>query len=136
MGLRKLLNLDPGIHTRLLSSLSALVAQASGRVLPDWKPVTGPACFRHESGIHTAGLVVDRATYEPFPAEEVGLSSPDFVIGRHSGTHGLRRVLEKEKLSLEEENMPLFLDLVRGLSLRKKSALNVQDLFRLVAALQ
>jgi homocitrate synthase NifV len=136
MALQKLLSLDPGIHTPALSPLSALVVQASGRVLPDWKPVTGPACFRHESGIHTAGMAKDRLTYEPFPAEEVGRPSPAFVIGRHSGTHGLRQILEQQELSLAEEKIPLLLELVRRLSLRKKSALSVQELLPLVTELE
>ena len=75
---------DVGIRTRALAALSDLVSGASGRTLPDDKPITGHGAFLHESAIHCAGILRDRKTYEPFPAGEIGRETPAFVLGRHS----------------------------------------------------
>ncbi len=82
-----------GIDARRLAALSALVARASGRTLPPDKPITGEGVFRHESGIHVRGLLADRRTYEPFPAESVGHRGTEFVLGRHSGRAAVRQAL-------------------------------------------
>jgi len=83
---------DTGVLTRSLGGLSDLVAAASGRSLAPGKPVTGDAAFLHESGIHCAGLLRDRKTYELFHADEVGREAPAFLLGRHSGGASLRAV--------------------------------------------
>lgn len=90
LALQKSFRRETGILTRHLGSLSDLVAAASGRSLAPGKPVTGGAAFLHESGIHCAGLLRDRKTYELFPAGEVGRPAPAFVLGRHSGRASLR----------------------------------------------
>ena len=54
--------------------------------------------FRHESGIHCGGLLENRATYEPFAAEDVGHAPTEMVVGRHSGTRLLREKLEQMKI--------------------------------------
>jgi homocitrate synthase NifV len=83
---------NAGIRTADLGRLSDLVAAASGRSLATNKPVTGASAFLHESGIHCAGLLRDRRTYELFSAREVGREQPGFVLGRHSGRSSLRAV--------------------------------------------
>jgi homocitrate synthase NifV len=91
MALKVARGIDTGVVTRDLYSLSRLVACASGRPLNDCKPVTGCGAFRHESGIHCAGLLRDTQTYEPFPARDVGHSiDREMVLGRHSGQSSLR----------------------------------------------
>jgi len=84
-----------GIDTRRLADLSAFVAGASGRTLPVNKPITGDGVFRHESGIHVRGLLADRRTYEPFPAEAVGHRESEIVVGKHSGAAAVRHVLAR-----------------------------------------
>lgn len=83
---------DAGIQTPQLGPLSDLVAAASGRPLAPEKPVTGPAAFRHESGIHCAGLLRDRRTYEAFDSTDIGRTAPPFVLGRHSGRAAIEAV--------------------------------------------
>lgn len=82
-----------GVLPAKLGPLCDLVAKASRRSLPDAKPVVGPAAFRHESGIHCAGLLRDRRTYELIHAPDVGRETPDFVLGRHSGSTVVRNRL-------------------------------------------
>lgn len=92
LALKMSFQVDAGIRTSRLGALSDLVAAASGRMLAAGKPVTGGAAFLHESGIHCAGLLRDRKTYELFPAGEVGRRAPGFVLGRHSGRASLRAI--------------------------------------------
>jgi homocitrate synthase NifV len=93
MALRTCLGRPPGIDTRALTGLSRLVADASGRPVPDAKPVVGPGVFCHESGIHVRSILEDRAAYEPFPPEDVGSPPSRIVLGKHSGTAAVRHLL-------------------------------------------
>jgi len=103
MALRLTLGKTCGIDTRCLADLSAFVAQASGRTLAVNKPITGEAVFQHESGIHVRGLLADRRTYEPFPAETVGRKGTQFVLGKHSGTAAVRHVLAHRGHEVSQE---------------------------------
>lgn len=86
---------DCGVRRGQLSALSRLVARAADKPLHESKPIVGAAVFRHESGIHCAGLAVDQHTYEPFSAGEVGHAPSEFVIGRHSGPRQIVRALDE-----------------------------------------
>jgi homocitrate synthase NifV len=85
MAARLTLGRDLGVTPTRLQRLSDLVAGASGRPVPPNKPITGADVFRHESGIHVRGLLAERRSYEPFPAESVGHAPTEFVLGKHSG---------------------------------------------------
>ena len=116
MAMRLTLDEKCGVDPRQLSALGDLVAHASCRPLAPEKPVTGKAVFRHESGIHCGGLLQDRATYEPFAAEEVGHAPTEMVVGRHSGTRLLREKLEQIKMDFPPVRLPALLAAVRKLS--------------------
>lgn len=93
MALKVSLGRESMLRNSRLGPLSDLVSRASGRSLSESKPVVGQAAFRHESGIHCAGLLRDRHTYEVFAASEVGRPTPGFVLGRHSGAAGIAALL-------------------------------------------
>lgn len=76
-----------------LASLSALVARASCRAVAPEAPVVGAAAFRHESGIHCAGLLRDRRSYEPFDPCSVGRKREAFAVGWKTGIHALLAAL-------------------------------------------
>src|ERR1019366_4338768 len=113
MAARLTLGKKCGVDSRQLSALGELVAHASGRPLAPEKPVTGAAAFRHESGIHCGGLLENRATYEPFVAEDVGHAPTEMVVGRHSGTRLIREKLEQLKIDFPEVLLPALLAAVR-----------------------
>ena len=100
MALRLTLGKTLGIDTGRFTELSALVARASGRTLPVDKPIIGAGVFRHESGIHVRGLLADRRSYEPFPAEAVGHRETEFIMGKHSGRAAVRHALSAEATDL------------------------------------
>ncbi len=135
MALHVSLRQDCGIDRRRLSMLSSLVAHASGRSVPENKPIVGPAAFHHESGIHCAGLAVDRRTYEPFPPEDVGNSSSAIFIGRHSGTRQLEYAIRQRNLRLSKRLLPSLLTEVRAQAAAYKRALTDDEFCRIVIRL-
>jgi homocitrate synthase NifV len=89
MAARHLYGAECGIDTMRLPAISELVARASGRPVAAGKSIVGAAVFTHESGIHVDGLLKDRGNYENFRPEELGRSH-QLVLGKHSGSHGVR----------------------------------------------
>lgn len=123
--------LDPGIDLAALGPLSDLVARASRRAVPPAAPVVGSAVFSHESGLHCAGLLRDRRTYEPFPAAEVGRVAPDFVIGEKTGSSALAAACARLGLRADPQTL---LPRVRAASRRARRALTPAEFARLTGA--
>ncbi len=65
-----------------------------GLRVPRNKSVVGKNIFAHESGIHTAGVIKNPFTYEPFPPEVVG-GNRQLLIGDSSGLEVIRFKVEE-----------------------------------------
>ena len=122
---------DLGLSMRALTSLGRLVAEASGRPVPVGKAVTGSGMFLHESGIHCAALEQDRDSFELIHAGDVGQVTPEFVVGKHSGTRSLIAVLKRRGLQLDRGRAFSLLERVRDLARSKKRALTHDELLQL-----
>ena len=96
MAARSLYGVDTGIDTTHIMELSQLVEEVSGIPVPGNKPVVGANAFSHESGIHAAGVIQNADTFEPgvMTPEMVG-ATREFVLGKHTGTHNVRKHLEE-----------------------------------------
>jgi homocitrate synthase NifV len=127
MAARLTLGYDFGINARRLSALSELVARASDRPIREDKPIVGAAAFRHESGIHCAGLAVDRNTYEPFAPEDVGHAPSAFIAGRHSGPGWLSRELARRNICIAPEMFSELLAQTRNYATNCKRALKGEE---------
>ncbi len=123
--------IDTGIDLAALGPLSDLVARASRRPVPIAAPGVGSAVFSHESGLHCAGLLRDRRTYEAFPATEVGRTAPDFVIGEKTGASALASVCAQLGLRTDPHTL---LPRVRAASRRARRPLTPAELTRLARA--
>jgi len=134
MALKVSCNLDCGVDARGLAHLSKLVAAASGRNTPPSKPVTGAAVFLHESGIHCAGLLRDRATYELFSSREIGQEQAEFLIGRHTGAASLSEACVRAGFPLDLPGMdvPALAEKVRDLARCNKGLVSPEQLRTLV----
>jgi homocitrate synthase NifV len=128
------LGMDLGIDMRHLTSLGRLVADASRRPLPASKPVIGAATFLHESGIHCAALERDRDSFELIHPRDVGQTTPEFVIGKHSGTRGIRAVLARRGIAIDRESAATLLVRVRERARRDKRAISIDELLVLARA--
>jgi D-citramalate synthase len=90
------------IKTELLYSTSQLVSRLTG-VYPQLnKAVVGENAFTHESGIHTQGVLVNSATYEPFSPALVGRVR-HIASGKHSGSHAIKADLDSMGIKPTEE---------------------------------
>jgi homocitrate synthase NifV len=124
-----------GIDPRRLAELSAMVAHASGRPLPESKPITGAGVFRHESGIHVQALLADQRTYEPFPPDTVGQSDRQFLLGKHSGRAAVRHAMRSIGISLDDRQAASLLPLVRAQSQRTKGPVSPHHLAQMLAGI-
>ncbi|MDZ5458379.1 homocitrate synthase [Azohydromonas lata] len=127
MAARHLYSVDCGVDMRQLPMLSQLVAQAANRPVAAGKSIVGAAVFRHESGIHVDGLLKDRGNYEAFAPEELGRTH-ELVLGKHSGTHGVRAACARLGLALGDGQAEQLLLHIRDLAVTRKQPLTDADL--------
>lgn len=127
MAARHLHGVDCGVDMRQLPMLSQLVAQAANRPVAAGKSIVGAAVFRHESGIHVDGLLKDRGNYEAFAPEELGRTH-ELVLGKHSGTHGVRAACARLGLALGDGQAEQLLLHIRDLAVTRKQPLTDADL--------
>jgi D-citramalate synthase len=81
------------LKLELLYGTSQLVSRLTGVYTQPNKAVVGENAFKHESGIHTQGMLANPLTYEPFPPELVGRTRR-IAQGKHSGSHAIKADLE------------------------------------------
>lgn len=103
---------DLGFRLDRLYELSQLVHRASGTEPGRHKPVVGRYAFTHESGIHVAGMLVDRESYQPYPPEMVGREH-EIVFGKHSGAQGITALADLAGLALSEAGRKAVLEQVK-----------------------
>ncbi|CAN0139371.1 unnamed protein product, partial [Chrysoparadoxa australica] len=82
---RDVFNLTTNIDTRQIMAASRALSKATNTHPPRNKAIVGANAFAHESGIHQHGVLKNRETYEIMKPEDVGLSSNQIVLGKHSG---------------------------------------------------
>ena len=70
------------------------VLDALGEDVDAAKPLLGAEAFTHESGLHTAAMLEDPATFEPFDPERFG-GSRRLVFGDATGRGAARKLLER-----------------------------------------
>ncbi|MEM8524348.1 MAG: 2-isopropylmalate synthase [Bacteroidota bacterium] len=83
------LNLETGINTRLLNSISHLVSERMGMPVQPNKAIVGANAFAHSSGIHQDGVIKRRDTYEIIDPLEVGVDQSKIVLTARSGRAAL-----------------------------------------------
>jgi homocitrate synthase NifV len=127
MAAKHLLKIDMGIDTQRFREVAEYVARASGRTIPEWKPIVGANCFAHEAGIHTDGVMKYLSNYEPYSPEEVGMSRK-IIIGKHSGRHTIQEILASKGMEVDEKAAGDLLEIVRSTSIGLKRSLSENEL--------
>lgn len=102
MGLKVAYDIDLGVDTTRLYSLSKLVGRLTGIKMPVNKPIVGDNAFAHESGIHVHGILNNSSTYEPISPEMVG-HSRRIVLGKHTGANAVKSKLKEYHIDLTDE---------------------------------
>jgi homocitrate synthase NifV len=119
--------IDSGVDLAMLPQLASHVAMAAGQPIPPARPITGTNVFTHESGIHIAGLLADRRTYQGLDPAVFGRSHR-FVIGKHSGIKALQHVLRQQGRDAESGELSALLPLVRRLAVSRKAPIEPHEL--------
>jgi homocitrate synthase NifV len=127
MAAKHLLKIDMGIDTQRFREVAEYVARASGRTIPEWKPIVGANCFAHEAGIHTDGVMKYLSNYEPYSPEEVGMNRK-IIIGKHSGRHTIQEILASKGMEVDEKAAGDLLEIVRSTSIGLKRSLSENEL--------
>jgi len=125
-------NLETGIESQQLSRISKLVSNYTGIVVQPNKAIVGANAFAHEAGIHQDGMLKHQTTYEIMRPEDVGVSSTNLVLGKHSGRHALRNRLAEMGHSLDDVELDKAFNRFKELADRKKIITDL-DLEALIA---
>jgi isopropylmalate/homocitrate/citramalate synthase len=84
----------PRFRYERLHELREAVERASGIPIQPHEPIVGEGVFSHESGIHTAAILVHPAIYQFIREQSVG-GTHRFVFGKHSGAAAVESVLAR-----------------------------------------
>lgn len=111
---------ETGIATEQLYPSCRRLSQIIGQPIPSYKPIVGPNAFAHESGVHQDGVIKNRLTYEIMTPESIGRTGTDIVIGKHSGSHAIKRKVEELGYALDDEQVAVLFEAVKDLADKKE----------------
>ena len=74
----------PGFKYERLRALAETMERVAGIPVSPTEPGIGRNVFSHESGIHTAGMLIHPAIYQFIPPADLG-AEIEYVYGKHSG---------------------------------------------------
>ncbi len=101
---KDILNKKVNIVTEELYPASKLLIMITGSYIQPNKAIVGDNAFAHESGIHQDGVLKHQSTYEIMKAESIGRHSTAIILGRHSGSHGLKKKLTELGFKISEKD--------------------------------
>jgi 2-isopropylmalate synthase len=99
------LHVHTDIVTEHIYPTSRLVTTITGIPVQPNKAIVGANAFAHESGIHQDGVLKERTTYEIMNPKDIGISTGNIVLGKHSGRHALRDRVTEMGYNLSEEEL-------------------------------
>lgn len=94
----------PRFQYQRLHELRRAIEDASGIPIMPHEPIIGEGVFSHESGIHTAGMLIHPAIYQFIREEEVG-GVHRFIFGKHSGASAVEEVLSANAARLQAQGI-------------------------------
>ncbi len=95
-------NAKTNINTKMIYEASLLVSSITGSSVQHNKPIVGANAFKHEAGIHQAGVLKNKKTYEIMDPKRYGIYVDSMVIGVHSGKHVI--IDKMKKLGFDPDN--------------------------------
>jgi isopropylmalate/homocitrate/citramalate synthase len=98
---------DLGVDVGKLIPVCRDVLDDLGESYGERKAVLGTAIAEHESGIHTAAMLSDPATLEPFDPAVFG-GSRRLVFGKPTGKSGVRKLLQRAGIDADEATVDAF----------------------------
>lgn len=122
----------PGFRYDMLWALRRKVEEFTGLPVSATEPIIGHNVFSHETGIHTAGMMIHPAIYQVIDPASVG-GELRFLFGKHSGAAAIEAVLQKHASELGDAGVEITPALVQTLlrlvkEVREKKAIVSQHL--------
>jgi 2-isopropylmalate synthase len=122
---------DTAVRSEGLFEASQLLSKVTDEPVQSNKAIVGRNAFAHEAGIHQDGMLKDSRTYEIMRPRDVGQTSEQLVLGRHSGRHAVQRRAEQLGLVLTPEELAQVYQAVISMGEHRK-AIADNDLKRMV----
>jgi isopropylmalate/homocitrate/citramalate synthase len=119
---------DLGVNTDELVPICRSVLDVLDEEYDERKAILGGEVAEHESGIHTAAMLSDPATLEPFDPSTFG-GERRLIFGKATGSSGARKLLDRAGIDADEDTVVAFkstlaergpLDLDETLALAKR----------------
>ncbi|MGH7903531.1 MAG: LeuA family protein [Candidatus Dormibacteraceae bacterium] len=104
----------PGFKYEKLRELARFLERISGIPVQPTEPGIGLDVFAHESGIHTAGMLIHPAIYQFIPPADLG-EEVRYVYGKHSGAVVVEHALREAGVEPEPELVGRVLEEVKRL---------------------
>jgi homocitrate synthase NifV len=120
-----------GVATAMLAPIGKLVMDAAKRDISPSKPILGATAFRHESGIHCAGLERNTLAYQPFEPAMVGRPDSEFVLGKHASQATLRAAFARAGIDVAGFDLGVMLARVHRFARQHKQAISPRQLLEL-----
>ena len=121
------LGIGTNIDTTQIYPTSRLVSETTGFTVQPNKAIVGGNAFRHESGIHQAGVLAAPETFEIMDPHAVGVPDRDLPLGRQSGRHALETRLNDLGYEIAEHEVPALYAAFKELA-DKKANITSKDL--------
>jgi len=102
---KDILKAKTNIKAKYIKEISDMVVQFTGSLIQRNKAIVGENAFKHEAGIHQAGVIKNASTYEIMKPEDFGIENEGIVIGIHSGRSAIIQKMEKMGYEVENYNV-------------------------------
>ncbi len=119
------------IKTEFLQAMSLMVEQASKRILPESKPITGKAALSHKSGIHIKSMINDRESYQIIDAKSIGATESEFIISKHSGKASIKHYFLKKGININDNQCNWILQYIKQYASIFKKEIFVDELMNI-----
>ncbi|MEW5773994.1 MAG: 2-isopropylmalate synthase [Thermodesulfobacteriota bacterium] len=130
--------LECGVKTEQIYPTCRLLSRIIGQPIPPYKAITGTNAFAHESGIHQAGMLKDRRTYEIMTPQSIGRAGTELVLGKHSGRAAVGSKVAELGYRLTDEQVAKVAEAVKALADKKQKiydedveAIVLEEVFRI-----
>ena len=90
------------VDSRLLINTCDLVSKFTNSPIAKNKPIVGENAFSHCSGMHQHGVLACAENYEIMRPMDIGAKGKGIVIGKYSGRHGVKHILEESGVSVTD----------------------------------
>jgi len=98
-----------GVTEAQLMPVCEAVLETLEEPVDERKAVIGREATRHESGLHTAAMLEDPSTFEPYAPERFG-GNRTLVFGSGTGRGGARGLLNRAEVEVTDDRIVDFLD--------------------------